>query len=873
MHTVTERYSENIAKNVQFTGIYGTITLKSGEVYEFTDKDIKEHSLSISSKMNSSGEFKAGGVFASELSVTLMDFGDKAYDLAGAVIQLEFRLYTDSTCSECDAVPLGIFHVDGPTIKRKVSAVSFKALDRLAFFANVSTSAVTGSLYQLVVQACTACGVAFGMTEEDFSALPNSNITASINTARIQKWSDLLMYVGVVTCSFARMSRSGELEFVPLTCTKNEGGVIVPVREIRGDVRGSTEFSDCTQRVTKFIMNRGGVCIAPSITVTGSSSEYLTLEWAENPLLSAYNDEKVQEMLNAAVTAVYQCLNRAYKSTLLSGDPALDIGDYVRLWGGDIDTSRGYGTGMITMQTWKYRGNHTIQCRTPSSVSGDGSAAQSKSQTDKRLDAIEAELAGGSSPATPPLTSYSILSDSSVQCNGRRYDIETDSTGLISRITDDLGGVLVPENVAAPADLALHNAVLWAVAISKGLASPQPSGEYVYICTDYDAEKKLWTNQSGAPPLDLSAALINSDGIHGNVWWTVPVIPNPLGQFTFYAVARAADFDNLTGNWMNVIANEGATPQYNLTVRHKKWSIGTDEDTGYHWGDTYATEWRVLAVRRNGAVGEFYVDDSLQHSLSYCHPQIGDVDENFQINGVDFKFRYIGIFNEYHDDATLKAKIAELQQTYYTELPAVNDWKLLQSSSSGSYKTSETLSGAIPHSETGYAMLVVSTRYELSLSDDSWELLTQSAVTNEGVAGLAKQSFFVYIKPLSEFDGSDYSVTVSATRFIWASLSYFTDAAKISVAHTSALSAQSWVTPAKTEPTKRLYLVTVTHEVTPSLQSAVDGTSISYIARTNTTRALMAYDYKPDMMSPLNIDTADSTSGQDCRAVLVLDIE
>lgn len=472
-----------------------------------------------------------------------------------------------------------------------------------------------------------------------------------------------------------------------------------------------------------------------------------------------------------------------------------------------------------------------------------------------------------------PLTSYSVLSDTSVQCNGRRYDIETDSTGLISRITDDLGGVLVPENVAAPADLALHNAVLWAVAISKGLASPQPSGEYVYICTDYDAEKKLWTNQSGAPPLDLSAALVNSDGIHGNVWWTVPVIPNPLGQFTFYAVARAADFDNLTGNWMNVIANEGATPQYNLTVRHKKWSIGTDEDTGYHWGDTYATEWRVLAVRRNGAVGEFYVDDSLQHSLSYCHPQIGDVDENFQINGVDFKFRYIGIFNEYHDDATLKAKIAELQQTYYTELPAVNDWKLLQSSSSGSYKTSETLSGAIPHSDTGYAMLVVSTRYELSLSDDSWELLTQSAVTNEGVEGLAKQSFFVYIKPLSEFDGSDYSVTVSATRFIWASLSYFTDAAKISVAHTSALSAQSWVTPAKTEPTKRLYLVTVTHEVTPSLQSAVDGTNISYIARTNTTRALMAYDYKPDMMSPLNIDTADSTSGQDCRAVLVLDIE
>ena len=51
-----------------------------------------------------------------------------------------------------------------------------------------------------------------------------------------------------------------------------------------------------------------------------------------------------------------------------TGDPALDVGDYVRLRGGAIDTERGYATGMITSQTWRYRGQHSIKCSMPSSL-------------------------------------------------------------------------------------------------------------------------------------------------------------------------------------------------------------------------------------------------------------------------------------------------------------------------------------------------------------------------------------------------------------------------------------------------------------------------------------------------------------------------
>lgn len=59
MYSVTERYSENIAKNVTFTAISGTITMTDGTTLEISDRNIREGSLSINSKINSNGEFRA----------------------------------------------------------------------------------------------------------------------------------------------------------------------------------------------------------------------------------------------------------------------------------------------------------------------------------------------------------------------------------------------------------------------------------------------------------------------------------------------------------------------------------------------------------------------------------------------------------------------------------------------------------------------------------------------------------------------------------------------------------------------------------------------------------------------------------------------
>ena len=409
MYNVSDTYRELIKAPVRYTGISGAARLRDGTIIHLTDDNIAAGSLSITQKMNGRGDFRPGGVYSGELSCSLKGFAGKTSDLDGAAIRLAFILYHDSDmqAAKSETVPLGRFYVDGSSIKRRNDTVTLSAFDGMALF-DVEATERSGTLYELVCGACTAAGLSFGMTQTAFEALPNAAQTAKINTARIQTERDLLMYVGMMTASFARISRSNELEFVPLTCERNDGGVIVPVREIAGNIRFNTDFSDDTTCIAKLFTRRNGAAVYSTSEISAGGSEKLAvMELNENPLLAELSDDVVAAVLNNELLQMYKCLNRVFDSSF-TGDPALEIGDYVRLRGGAIDTDRGYATGMITSQIWRYRGQHTIKCSMPSSLSAvEESVAtaysaetstesrqrtQPKPQTEKQIDELRKQL-------------------------------------------------------------------------------------------------------------------------------------------------------------------------------------------------------------------------------------------------------------------------------------------------------------------------------------------------------------------------------------------------------------------------------------------------------------------------------------------------
>ena len=437
MYNVSDTYRELIKAPVRYTGISGAARLRDGTIIHLTDDNIAAGSLSITQKMNGRGDFRPGGVYSGELSCSLKGFAGKTSDLDGAAIRLAFILYHDSDMqsAKSETVPLGRFYVDGSSIKRRNDTVTLSAFDGMALF-DVEATERSGTLYELVCGACSAAEVSLGMTQAEFEALPNAAQTAKINTARIQTERDLLMYVGMMTASFARISRSNELEFVPLTCERNDGGVIVPVREIAGNIRFNTDFSDDTTCIAKLFTRRNGAAVYSTSEISAGGSEKLAvMELNENPLLAELPDDVVAAVLNNELLQMYKCLNRVFDSSF-TGDPALEIGDYVRLRGGAIDTDRGYATGMITSQIWRYRGQHTIKCSMPSSLSAveESVAAaysadtstesrqrtQPKSQTEKQIDELRKQLSqsGGTAEklVSPTQTSYATVQDGQGLC-------------------------------------------------------------------------------------------------------------------------------------------------------------------------------------------------------------------------------------------------------------------------------------------------------------------------------------------------------------------------------------------------------------------------------------------------------------------------
>ena len=444
MYNVSDTYKELIKAPVRYTGISGAARLRDGTIIHLTDDNIAAGSLSITQKMNGRGDFRPGGVYSGELSCSLKGFAGKTSDLDGAAIRLAFILYHDSDmqAAKSETVPLGRFYVDGSSIKRRNDTVTLSAFDGMALF-DVEATEREGTLYELVCGACTAAGVSFGMTQAEFEALPNAAQAVKINTARIQTERDLLMYVGMMTASFARISRSNELEFVPLTCERNDGGVIVPVREIAGNIRFNTDFSDDTTCIAKLFTRRNGAAVYSTREISAGGSEKLAvMELNENPLLAELSDDVVAGVLNNELLQMYKCLNRVFDSSF-TGDPALEIGDYVRLRGGAIDTDRGYATGMITSQIWRYRGQHTIKCSMPSSLSaveesavaaysaetytGSRQRTQPKSQTEKQIDELRKQLS---------------------QSGGTAEKLETSGTNT-SAVTNDLGGITTSEGDVA----------------------------------------------------------------------------------------------------------------------------------------------------------------------------------------------------------------------------------------------------------------------------------------------------------------------------------------------------------------------------------------------------------------------------------------
>ena len=187
-------------QSIQHYDVSGTIGSES-----FEKENVFRNSLSLNNQISSPSEFRLGGAHIGQLNITMMGVDISRNSWEGEDIS------PIVTIGETD-IPIGVFRID--SAKHSNNLVSLTAYDRMEKFDKAcgTDAGTNGFAYDLLLLACQACGVNFGMTREQVEALPNGNKTLFLNTlGDIETWRDFIYWIAVSLCSFAVIDRSGNL--------------------------------------------------------------------------------------------------------------------------------------------------------------------------------------------------------------------------------------------------------------------------------------------------------------------------------------------------------------------------------------------------------------------------------------------------------------------------------------------------------------------------------------------------------------------------------------------------------------------------------------------------------------------------------------
>lgn len=363
MYPVSEAFLAAVQSNSRRYYWTGRIVTNTGDVVEFTQKDILKGSGYISSQCCGSTEIELGTVYAAEMGITLLTDIDR-YTMEGATIELFYHLLlADGTY---EGVPMGIFEVS--EANRSVKCLEIKAYDyMLRFEKDFGGFETAGNAYQILALCCEACGVELAHTQEEVEGMANGSTLLSIYTENdIETYRDVLFYIGQVLGGFFCINREGKLEL------RNYGSE--PVMEITGEQRFSSSFSDFITRYTAI----------SSTNLRTQKAEYyglevdegLTMNLGSNPFLQFGLEETRKQLCENILTDI-SVINYVPFDSETIGNPALDPGDILRFSGGQADAEQ---ITCITSCQCKIGGKQTLKC-----VGKNPRLSQAKSKNDKNI--------------------------------------------------------------------------------------------------------------------------------------------------------------------------------------------------------------------------------------------------------------------------------------------------------------------------------------------------------------------------------------------------------------------------------------------------------------------------------------------------------
>ena len=363
---------------------YGTLSLRNSDgivTYNFDENAIIQGSLVIKDQLGD-GKFGFGGAYIRNMSVKIdcdkiEGLSATNINLTNAEIEIWYRLNYNRGESQED-VYMGKFYIDSRNSSRKFQILSLIGEDCLTKFDVTSVAMTDASPYEVYATACALAGVEPLTAEEDVDALPNGGLSLTFDTSQIQTARDMLMWVAKLTGTIARVKRQSEqgVELIQIPTkytTFNIPGLfdLDTFKEDNGTIIGkdttfNTEYTDTSIRTLTLTTDYKGERLVKGWHYTAENPgapDLLegSLEMESNPLLSGKSADDVNAYL-AELQDYTQHLRMTPFKVEFSGNPAIEIGDFVFLQSGGVITDSYRHYGIVTYHRWVFNGNSEIRC-------------------------------------------------------------------------------------------------------------------------------------------------------------------------------------------------------------------------------------------------------------------------------------------------------------------------------------------------------------------------------------------------------------------------------------------------------------------------------------------------------------------------------
>ena len=563
------------------------------------------------------------------------------------------------TAPVLDWVKLGTFYVDEAVTRNGVTAV--KAYDMMSRLDKrvswVDTSKATAPTFPCKMQAmlnylCARAGVTTDFVCEDITVeKAPDGYTAQ----------ELISYIAASHGRNARFSPSEVLKF---PAYEEVGKTVQHGRCYSLDIAGGSGYT-----VKGILLQRGG---DDKIYIDGTASEY---DETADGIVTAYDPFATVGIAEYAWNRLGG-LNYSAVSLEMPAENILEPGDVFT-----VEDADGTQKKVIVMEQ-----ELSLTC-TGGFVEKISCTAESKAQnrsTENRQEATEKQVAAGATSAA--LTEYQYLTDTSVKFNGTTYTVEKDAeTGLISKISDSAGNEFESEISAGITDVAMHNAVFWAVAMCRGISKTAfiMDGIFGMFTPDTrDIANSRWRNSvSGYNDITLSGGSENGSALHFN--------PGEYGSLicdepnTVYAILRA-DYKSAGGmTWLPLITKHlsidskyygfdifslfGQESDYNtIAFSAVARDIPSSVDSsGFHIVCYTRDSGKILLYIDSvlvGAQNRIYTGNYGGNMLLNFSNRGGRIPENHELTSTDIVLCAFG--SQYHDAATVQKNTAYLMKKY-----------------------------------------------------------------------------------------------------------------------------------------------------------------------------------------------------------------